>query len=122
MSISILRSPRLMMALVATTALLALGLIAGQGQAKAAWSTYCNPVTLGGHGYCHGVPRNLYQLMGWGDQRSVCVMIAASWTERCSAGPGHGVYTPTFGPITAYPMIKNNAAGTNTVHGIAYQP
>ena len=123
MSISILRSPRLLMALVATTAMLALSLIAGQSQANAAWSTYCNPVTLGAYGDCIDSPRKQYQLMGWGDQHSVCVQVSNfKETRRCSAGPGHGVYTPTFEPWTWYPLISNNAKGTNTVHGISFQP
>jgi len=111
-----------MMALAATIGLLAIGLIAGQGQAKAAWSVFCNPVNLPTYGsYCYGAPRTAYQLMGWGDQHSVCVSVDQA-TRRCSAGPGHGVYTPTFGPFLVNPLIVNNAKGSNTAHGIVYQP
>jgi hypothetical protein len=123
MATSIVRSSRLMLALAATIAMLALGLIAGQEQAKAGWSNYCNGVTLGGGQGCTDFARYMNQVYGWGDQRSVCVGISgAQWSWRCSSGPGAGVYSPTFGPGTFYPGISNNAAGANTVHGVALSP
>jgi len=112
------------MALAAAIAMMALSLIVGLGHAKASWSAYCNPVTLGSFGVCTDSPRFQNQLYGWGDQHSVCVQVAnfQPQTRRCSSGPGAGVYTPVFEPWTWYPQIVNNAAGTNTVHGISFAP
>ena len=97
--------------------------------AQAATSPYCNNLTLGGWGYCAGAPRTHYATYGWGDQHSVCIYSAVgspeagpSTTVKCTGGPGQGVYNP-YGITTYwYPKIENNAVGSNTVHGVAYQP
>lgn len=119
----VLRQPRILLALVGSCAALFLGLM-GPAHANAEWSTFCNPVTLSGlNDSCLGSPRTQYQIMGWGDQHSVCVQVSNfKETRRCSTGPGNGVYTPTFEPWTWYPQISNNAKGTNTAHGISFQP
>lgn len=125
MPTSILRSPRFVLALAASIGILAVGLIAGHGQAKAAWSVYCNPKPLGPWGYCVGAARTLYQVYGWGDHRSVCVYPHTGWGSwgACSAGAGAGVYSvPLPEPTLLAPHISNHSAANNTVHGIAYQP
>jgi hypothetical protein len=116
-----LRQPRILLALLGSVAALCLGLI-GPHSAEASWSNYCNPVTLGKEGYCWGTPRAMHQVYGWGDQHSVCVAGPWQWSARCSAGPGAGVYSPQFEYGTYIPRIWNNAAGTNTAHGISFTP
>lgn len=118
----VIRQPRIFLALIGSLAVLCLGLI-GTSPAKASWSNYCNPITLAGNTGCSGSARYMHQVYGWGDQHSVCVgSMSMSSTWRCSSGPGAGVYSTTFGPLTWYPGIQNNAAGTNTVHGISFTP
>jgi hypothetical protein len=112
-----LRQPRILLALLGSCAALCLGLM-GPAYAKASTDPYCNPVTLGGYGYCNGTPRNMYQAYGWGDQHSVCVGAGGQSTIRCSSGPGAGVYSATIPWGLYVPTITNNAGGTNTVHGI----
>lgn len=96
------------------------------GKASAGVSSYCGNQTLGAWGWCSGSPRTLYRVYGWGDQHSVCVSISGApgtgWGYTCSSGPGVGVYGPSYEPAYLYPDISNNSAGTNTVHGVAYQP
>jgi hypothetical protein len=122
-----LRRSRLLIALVASVALLGLSLV-GPSAASADWANFCNPKTLPGYGNCTGAFRNnLSQVFGWGDQHRVCVSItgtpgAAGIGWRCSSGPGDGVYTPQYEGTPAYPFIANGAAGTNTVHGVALFP
>lgn len=90
-------------------------------QAEASWANFCNPVTLGGYGSCHGGSQYLSQVYGWGDQHSVCVeSYPTSSSRRCSSGAGAGVYTPNLGKVAGMPTIANNAAGTNTVHGVVF--
>lgn len=97
-------------------------------KAEAGTSAYCNNQKLNGLTICGGAIRQMYQLMGWGDQHSVCIWASGSPAggggayTSCSGGPGAGVYTPTFSPILAYPIIGNNASGWNIVHGVVYQP
>lgn len=118
----VLRQPRILLALLGTVAALSLALL-GPKPVEANWANYCNPVTLGSNGECATSPHVMNQLYGWGDQHSVCV----GWqyngaVTRCSSGPGAGVYTPVFETFTWYPMIRNNSAGTNTVHGVVLWP
>ena len=97
--------------------------------ASAAESSYCESRNLGDHVTCVGVQRLFFAVFGWGDQHSVCVgaatvngLIGAG--IRCSGGPGEGVYDPVAPesePINFNPGIRNNAAGANVVHGIAYR-
>lgn len=95
--------------------------------ARASESVYCNNQTLGRNGNCSGAPRTFYAVYGWGDQHSVCVAATGSPGAPaidyvCSGGPGQGAYSPIGHNLYAYPFIANNASGSNTVHGIAYQP
>jgi hypothetical protein len=41
---------------------------------------------------------------------------------RCSAGGGQGIYHPIGANAPFYPVIQNNAAGSNTVQGVAFTP
>lgn len=111
------------MALLFSVALLCVSVMAPK-QAAASWSNYCNPVTLPERfDYCHGSLRYLHQVYGWGDQHSVCVSIAPfSWSQRCSSGPGAGVYSPKVSFSAYVPTISNNAPGWNTAHGISFTP
>lgn len=118
----VIRQPRILLALLGTVAALCLGFL-GPKPAEANWANFCNPVTLGSNAECSTSPHVMNQLYGWGDQHSVCV----GWrynnsVTRCSSGPGAGVYTPQFETWTYYPMIRNNATGTNTVHGVVLWP
>lgn len=123
MATSLIRSPRILLALLATIVMMAFSLAAGSGKAEAAWQAFCNPAALPGNGHCVGSPFKMNQVYGWGDHHSVCVQLSNfNTTRRCSSGPGAGVYTPVFETITWYPTISNNAAGANTVHGIALGP
>lgn len=117
------RQPRILLALAGSVAALCLGLV-GPKSAEASWSNFCNPITVGGWQGCNGSARYMHQVYGWGDQHSVCVGAAGleDTVRRCSSGPGAGVYTPIFGPLTWYPHIDNHAAGTNTLHGITFTP
>jgi hypothetical protein len=113
-----IRQPRILLALFGTVAALCLGLL-GPKSAQAEWKNFCNPKTLSGYGECVGTGQYLNQVYGWGDQHSVCVeAYPASSSRRCSSGPGAGVYTPVQGNSPGIPRILNNAAGTNTVHGV----
>lgn len=113
------RQSRLWLALLASLAALGLGALTSEA-ANAEWANFCNPKTLSGYQSCHGEARYLNQVYGWGDQHSVCVeLYPTSSSRRCSSGPGAGVYTPALGRVAAIPTVANNAAGTNTVHGIA---
>ena len=87
-------------------------------------SNYCNGITQVSYELCIGAYRTVYAVEGWGDQHSVCVWFQTT-TEvgrQCSGGPGAHIYDPWGGSIYAGPGIQNNAAGSNTVHGRAYQP
>jgi len=116
----VLRQPRILLALLCSAAAICLGMIGPRG-AEATWSGYCT-VTLGSYGQCiDSTPRAMHQVYGWGDQHSVCVQAAnLPSTRRCSSGPGAGVYSPVFEEFTWYPRIDNNAAGTNSVHGLSF--
>src|SRR5690349_19014353 len=122
MSISVRRS-KLLIALAACVASLSLGLL-GPGAAHAGTGTFCNPVTLGDHGECRGGSYvKLNQTYGWGDQHSVCVGVAVfNWSFRCSSGPGAGVYSTKVEYMPYIPAIRNNASGSNTVHGVYLYP
>ena len=126
MSTAISRKARLGLVLLGSLLALTLGLISGPASAEGATSPYCNPHTLGPWQTCAGVSRKIYQTYGWGDHASVCVWIQ-NWPsgKNCSAGAGHGVYSGVI-PCCFYggwpPLISNNSAKTNTVHGVALQP
>ena len=114
------RHPRVWLALLASLAVLSFGALKSDA-AEASWANFCNPVTLGGYGSCHGGSQYLSQVYGWGDQHSVCVeAYPTSSSRRCSSGPGAGVYTPNLGSVPGMPTIINNASGTNTVHGVVF--
>lgn len=122
------------LALVPLVVMLAMTLVtsaASPSKADASYSAYCNNQTLVGttfpNNFCWGAPRETYQLMGWGDHGPVCISMGGyggghgAYTS-CSGGKGAGVYTPTFGPIWAYPIISTVNAGPNLVHGVVFQP
>lgn len=127
------RRPSSLLALggVLVALLLAVGL-GSAVSAEASTSPYCNNQTLGSvgtpAGWCTGASRNLYAVYGWGDNHSVCVGFSVSpeatsmMKKMCSGGPGSGVYNPWGSTFGLYPVIANNAAGSNLVHGVAYQP
>jgi hypothetical protein len=116
-----IRTSRIFLALLFSVAALCASVLAPK-PAEASWSNYCNPKTVSGWQACNGSPRYTHQVYGWGDQHSVCVWVAAAVnsTKRCSSGPGAGVYSPVFSEFLTYPYISNNAAGTNTLHGISF--
>jgi hypothetical protein len=108
--------------LLALVAALALGISAGSpARADASLSEYCPNVTLNGFETCNAAPRTLYAVFGWGDQHAVCVGALQGGGVACSSNPGEGAYAPTTTAYT-YPWISNRAAGSNRVHGVAYQP
>lgn len=120
-----LKKGRLAGALMGTMALLLLGLVLGPVSAQASTSSYCGNQTLPGYGYCQGAYRMLYQVYGWGDQHSVCVAVSLAFnaSRSCSSGPEVGVYSERLSSAAMLdPYISNNAAGSNTVHGVAFQP
>lgn len=118
----VFRQPRILLALLCSVAAICLGMIGPKG-AEASWSGYCTVTLNNRYDYCNGSLRDLHQVYGWGDQHSVCVSIVPySWTERCSSGPGAGVYSPTVTYMQYVPRISNNAAGSNLVHGISFTP
>jgi hypothetical protein len=90
-------------------------------QANAAIYGFCENVLLGGGGYCT-TPNyvNLYQAYAWGDDHSVCVDVREWQVRHCSSGPEVGVYSGVVpAPYEAgIPIIENNAAGNNYVHGL----
>jgi len=117
---------KLWLAAAAAFSVLAFAGSVGSAAAQASTSPYCG-TTLPGYGNCTGAIRTLYQVYGWGDQHSVCVAItghpgAPGIGYTCSSGPGVGVYSPSWEPTYIYPFIANNAAGSNSVHGVALQP
>jgi hypothetical protein len=122
------RRPRGVLALGVICAVALSMLLGAAPRAEAGTSVYCNNITLGGSGYCAGAPRTHYAVYGWGDQHSACVFGAVGpdngpyTSYKCSGGPEQGVYNPYGFTMWLYPKISNNAAGNNTVHGVAYQP
>jgi hypothetical protein len=123
MDTALTKKARMLLALPLALLVLALGQASRPAAADASVSNYCNPVTVGSWEGCNGSPRAFNQVYGWGDQHSVCVGIAgAAWSFRCSGGPGAGVYSEVFGYGTYYPGIRNNAAGSNTLHGVSLAP
>lgn len=100
-------------------------------RADAAVSAYCNNINMQSPSYpgnfCTGAARTMYQVMGWGDQRPVCISVGGPSGGHgifygCSGSKGTGVYTPTFGPAFFNPMISTVGSGSNVVHGVVYQP
>jgi hypothetical protein len=108
-------------ALLALAAIAIVAAFATPSRADASTSEYCPNANLAGFASCYGGARTLYAVLGWGDQHAVCVGALQGGGSACSNGPGEGAYSPT---TTAYttPWIQNRAAGSNLVHGVAYQP
>lgn len=78
---------------------------------------FCGNVLVHGHEACFGPASEFYQVFGYGDQHSVCVMVGGiPSTQRCSSGPGAGVYS---GEVSSggTPVIAGNAEGDTNVHG-----
>ncbi len=92
--------------------------------AKASASPYCGG-WLGYFGMCIGERRSLEAVEGMGEQHSVCVWIGDGGggiygAYGCSSGPGAWVYRFRGCCENLWPVIQNNAAGNNFVHGWAY--
>ena len=87
--------------------------------ANAGVYSFCGNVHLGGNATCEEGGDTTYQAYAWGDDHSVCVGLAPAWSvERCSGGPGQGVYSGEPESYSVfYPYVKNNASGENWVHG-----
>lgn len=98
------------------------GLILSPTSSSASVSVYCNNTTLSEFNYCHGAPRTMYAVEGWGDQHSVCVWWGPDIDYRCSGGAGVSIYDPFGENKFGEPGIQDNALGSNVVHGRAYQP
>jgi hypothetical protein len=119
-------------ALLLAGALLALCLtflVSSPPKASAAESNYCYGKNLSGYSRCVGVARNLNAVYGSGWNHSVCVWASPesygsviAGTSTCSSGPSAGTYNNSMGYAYYYPVIQNNAAGANTVYGVAYRP
>ena len=94
-------------------------------------SSYCGNQVRSNYEYCVGAQRVLYATYGWGDQHGVCVS-ASNWAQGypsfqvgqiCTSVASQGVYWPGPGySYGLYPSIQDNAAGSNRLHGVAYQP
>lgn len=94
-------------------------------RASASEATYCWGTWLQYHNsYCdmrEGIP-NVTELVGSGEQHSVCVWVAAGQTE-CSPGPLQGVYNTSMagcGGGCGIPSILNNGYDWNKVFGRVY--
>jgi hypothetical protein len=78
---------------------------------------FCGNYLVHGNEACFGPASEFYQVFGYGDQHSVCVLVGGiPSTERCSSGPGAGVYS---GEVSSggTPVIRGNAEGDTNVHG-----
>lgn len=88
-------------------------------------ANYCWGTVLQFHNdYCNsgfGIS-NMTELVGSGEQHSVCVWAAAGQTE-CSPGPLQGVYNTSMagcGTGCGIPSILNNGYSSNKVFGHVY--
>jgi hypothetical protein len=113
-------------ATMATTALAILVLamtvqLSQAPQAKAGVYGFCENVVLPGYGGCYAPASHLmYQVYGWGENASVCVVPEPyGYAERCSGGPNQGVYSADLGENKpARAAIINHAGVANRVHGL----
>lgn len=113
---------RLVAASAAVAALLCVLLI-HSAPAKAEVFGFCGNVQLPGNGSCEaGSWVSTHQDYGWGDNHSVCVWLRPfNGGERCSGGPNQGVYSEQLSEdVVLRPVIVNNAAGANYVHGVYF--
>jgi hypothetical protein len=123
---------RVRLALCGTIATLLMVVFAGgASEAKAAESNYCwgsHRVGSGAGGRCVGAQRELNALYGQGTYHSVCVWATYlangdPWGGfNCSPGPGAGTYYTAAFLGSWFPVIQNNAAGTNVMYGVAFRP
>jgi len=119
-------------ALLLAGALLALCLtflVSSPPKASAAESNYCYGFSAGFYQKCVGQPRSLNALYGSGWNHSVCIWASSgsggnsvAGSTTCSSGPSAGTYNNSMGYAYYYPVIQNNAAGANTLYGVAYRP
>jgi hypothetical protein len=82
-------------------------------------SPFCGGQVRSNYGYCHGAARTVYAgggVSGYGDQRSVCLGIAAI-AGGCSSGPGHVHVMWLNYTIYGQPWIQVNAPGASTLWG-----
>lgn len=118
----VVRRSKLLIALAGCLASMAFGLLL-TSTAQANWGNFCDAVNLAGYAECRGPVVHMNQAYAWGDQHSVCVgNVPLPSSYRCSSGPGSGVYSSKVEYSQWQPTIKNNAAGTNKVHGIYLFP
>lgn len=98
------------------------GLFLHAAPANAGTFGFCGNVQLPGGGFCQtGNFVSTYQAFGWGDQHSVCVSLRPlAFTQACSGGPTQGVYSGQISQQFVQPVITNNAAGANFVHGVYF--
>jgi hypothetical protein len=120
------RSKQFVAVIAAAVALTGCMLIGPAAKADAYQTTvYCDGKALAAWWTCEGALRRLYGIYGWGDQHAVCIFVSTGtgypYYQKCSGGPGEGVYSAIGGPETQwYPSITNIAGNGNIVHGRAY--
>lgn len=119
------RSRGSLLAVLAVAVVCALAAIIPAKASAAGNTTYCWGTWLQNHGdWCTnsiGEP-NMTELVGSGEQHSVCVSAAAGVTE-CSPGPLQGVYNTSMagcGNGCGVPVISNNGYSANKVFGRVY--
>lgn len=133
MTTTIRHRPNAVLALAAVVLGMVFGLLLSSPPgAQASETPYCYGRILSNYGRCVGVGRNFNALYGDGVQHSVCIW--ASQFEsgegfvgsiKCSSGPGAGAYNASMGELGVlywYPVIKDNAAGSNQVYGTSFTP
>jgi hypothetical protein len=72
-------SPSLMLGMIAAAVVMVLALWVHQPTpASASMTPFCNNQSLGAGKFCTGTARNMDTVLGWGDQKSICVSTAGS--------------------------------------------
>lgn len=93
--------------------------LSSPSEADAGAYGFCENAVLSPYQGCAGPATTMYQVYGYGDNASVCVLSsAAPSTERCSGGPNQGVYSATFEFEVGAAYIRNHAGVSNRVHGV----
>lgn len=110
-------SPRLA-ALAGVLAMLGVSLTLFAPSASA--SKYCGGKKLTNYETCVGAARNLHEVKGFGEEKSVCVGISAVGGGHCSGGP-HQIAVYNYGTVYyTEPWIQDNAVGSTIVYGEAF--
>ncbi len=101
---------------VIATLLVLLTLSASSASAS---SPYCGGEVRSNYGTCWGAARNVSEVIGWGNEKSVCVGVAPL-TGKCSSGPW-AFAVMSYGVVYhSEPWIQDNAAGKTTMWGEAF--